>query len=67
MLFLAHLYALGPPQEKHERTLLLEDLLLRSCLGNPHSCKESQELIERSRRMVLPLGVLVDHRSGGGR
>lgn len=35
--------------------LLLEEMLLESCLGNPHSSKASEDLVERSRDLVLCL------------
>ena len=35
----------------------LQEMLLQSCLGNPHSSRSSEEMVERSRDLVLFLGM----------
>ena len=34
-----------------------QEMLLQSCLGNPHSSRSSEEMVERSRDLVLFLGM----------
>ena len=44
-----------------QQLLAAQEMLLESCLGNPHSSKASEDLVERSRDLVLCLVATFFH------